>query len=71
MLSFQQNIIQEGRTSSARQWGGGLGWEFAQTMYIHVSKCKNGKKKKKDHFKKKKWTKNLDISYRHKLTTPI
>jgi hypothetical protein len=33
--------------------GGGLGWEFAQTMYIHVSKCKNGKKKKKTISRKK------------------
>jgi hypothetical protein len=31
---------QEGKTGSALK----PGWGVAQTMYIHVSKCKNGKK---------------------------
>jgi hypothetical protein len=39
LLCFLFNIIrEEGRTDSARK-----GWGVAQTMYIHVSKCKNDK----------------------------
>jgi hypothetical protein len=43
MFSLQQNQ----RILPGREWGG----EVAQTMYIHVSKCKNNKIKLK--FKEK------------------
>jgi hypothetical protein len=33
----------ENETCSAWKWGVGEGAEVAQTMYIHVSKCKNSK----------------------------
>jgi hypothetical protein len=51
-LCFLFNKIreQEGRTGSVQKWGGGLqglgeGWmgRGGQTMYTHVSKCKNDK----------------------------
>jgi hypothetical protein len=46
LLCFLFNKIgeQEGRTGSVWKWGRGWG-EVAQTMYTHVSKCKNNKKK--------------------------
>jgi hypothetical protein len=37
-------LEQESRTGSAWKWGGG---KVAQTMYTHVSKCKNYKIKNK------------------------
>jgi hypothetical protein len=48
LLCFLFNKMgeREGRTGSAQKWGVGKG-EVAQTMYTHVSKCKNDKKKKK------------------------
>jgi hypothetical protein len=50
LLCFLFNKIreQEGRTGSAWKWGWGRGWgKVTQTMYIHVSKCKNDKIKEK------------------------
>jgi hypothetical protein len=47
MFSLQQNQRtrgQEGGTGSA--WKPRWGWGMAQTIYIHVSKCKNDKIKK-------------------------
>jgi hypothetical protein len=43
---FNKTVEQEGRTGSAQKWELG---EVAQTMYTHMSKCKNNKIK----FKKK------------------
>jgi hypothetical protein len=45
LLCFHFNKIgeQEGETGAARKLGGG---DMAQTMYTHVSKCKNNKEKK-------------------------
>jgi hypothetical protein len=46
LLFFLFNKIQEqeGETSSVQKGGGGgRGREVAQTMYTHVSKCKNDK----------------------------
>jgi hypothetical protein len=47
LLCFLFNKIreQEGRISSAWKWGG-QGRDVAQTMFTHVSKCKNDKIKK-------------------------
>jgi hypothetical protein len=47
LFSLQQNQIQEDRIGSAQQQRGG-GGEVAQTMYTHVSKCKNDKIFKKN-----------------------
>jgi hypothetical protein len=47
LLCFLINKIrEEGRTGSAWKLGGEWG-EVAQTMYAHVSKCKNDKKKER------------------------
>jgi hypothetical protein len=51
LFSLQQNQIQENRIGSAQQQGAGGGGgavEVAQTMYTHVSKCKNDKIFKKN-----------------------
>jgi CRISPR/Cas system CSM-associated protein Csm5 (group 7 of RAMP superfamily) len=42
MFSFNKIKEQQGRTGLAGGWGG---WE-AQTIYTHLSKCKNDKRKK-------------------------
>jgi hypothetical protein len=49
MFSLQQ-IEEEGRTGFAWKWGFGVGGGWgrgAQTMYTHISKCKNDKRRKK------------------------
>jgi hypothetical protein len=63
LLSLQQNGEEEGRTCSAQKQGKDLekrgGGEAAQTIYTHVSKCKNDKikgEKKKVHEKKRQCT---------------
>jgi hypothetical protein len=55
LLCFLFNKIEEGGTGSARKEEGG-----GQTMYKHVSKCKN------DKIKKRKFKKNyLEIPVHH------
>jgi hypothetical protein len=60
LLYFLFNKIreQEDRIGSAWKLGGRGGswrWEVAQTMYTHVSKCKNDKIKKKNNKKIQGW----------------
>jgi hypothetical protein len=42
-----KKIREVGRIGSAKRWGRVGGWMLVQTMYIHVSKCKNDKMRKK------------------------
>jgi hypothetical protein len=57
LLSLMFSLQQNQRT---RGWNGGGVGVVAQTMYIHVSKCKNDKIKRKNN-KKKKWVLSMFI----------
>jgi hypothetical protein len=48
MFSLQQNLRIRGQNRFCLEWGYG---EVGQTMYTHVSKCKNDKIKKKEYHK--------------------